>query len=75
MVLFRKSDKWGAIYFSKENICTLGVQSTQRGEKMNRLLKDNTHPTFPLEKLLEKILEIEEQESKNALRLENLYNS
>ena len=42
---------------------------------MNRILKESTHPTFPLEKLLQKILEIEERESRSAMRLENLYNA
>ena len=73
--LLQKSGKWGAIHFSRENICTLGIESTQRGETMNRIVKQKTHPTFPLEKLLERILEIEEQERESALRLQNLYNA
>ena len=42
---------------------------------MNRIIKQSISPTFSLEKLLERILEIEEDERKDALRLENLYNA
>ena len=72
-LLFRKYSKWAAFFFAEKKILTLGVESTQRAETMNRIIKKNTQPTLPLETLVDAMIKIDEKERDDAVRLETLY--